>query len=225
MTSAPGRQRELRVAAERSGVTRTLALGGIAGPLLFTAVTIICAMLQPGYDHFRNLISELGAHGTANATFMNYAGFIPAGIMMIAFGVALSRILPSGQLATTAAALIMIFGLGVVTSGIFSCDPGCPVDGSLENTIHDRVAPFTFLSLIIAIAIFGFVFRRTPDWSQLARYSLFSSAVAFVCMIALIISFGTRTQTGLWQRLMLAALFLWCARIGLNAYRVTRIHR
>ena len=64
---------------ERSGAIRTLALGGVAGPILFTAVTIMCAALRPGYGHFRNLISELGAHGTANATLMNYAGFIPAG--------------------------------------------------------------------------------------------------------------------------------------------------
>ena len=212
----------LKRGSGRSGATRIFALGGIAGPLLFTAVTVLCASLRPDYNHYRNLISELGAHGSANATLMNYAGFIPTGIMMIAFGVALSRILPSGRLNTTAAALIMIFGLGVVTSGIFSCDPGCPADGSLENTIHDRIAPVVFLSLILGIAILGFQFRRTPNWSQLARYSLLTSAVAFVCMIALVVSFNTRTQTGLWQRLMLAALFLWCARIGLNAYRVTR---
>ena len=202
---------------------RTLALGGITGPILFTAVTIICAAVRPGYDHFRNLISELGAHGTANATLMNYAGFIPAGIMMVAFGVALSRTLPSTRLNATAAALIMIFGVGVLTSGIFSCDPGCPADGSLENMIHDRIAPIAFLSLIIGVAILGFQFRRTPNWSQLARYSLLTSAAALICMIALILSFNTRTQTGLWQRLMLGALFVWCARIGLNAYRLPRL--
>ena len=201
---------------------RLLALGGVAGPLLFTAVTITCASLHPGYDHYGSLISELGAHGAANATLMNYAGFIPAGIMLIAFGVALSRALPSTRLNTTAAALIMVFGVGVVTSGIFSSDPGCPADGSLENTIHDRIAPIAFLSLIVGVAILGRQFRRTPNWSQLARYSLLTSAAAFVCMIALILSFDTRTHTGLWQRLMLGALFVWCARIGLNAYRVPR---
>jgi hypothetical protein len=40
-----------------------------------------------------------------------------------------------------------------------------------------------------------------------------------LCFVALANSLESRALTGLWQRLMLISLFLWCAVIGLEAYR------
>ncbi|MDH4092099.1 MAG: DUF998 domain-containing protein, partial [Cyclobacteriaceae bacterium] len=71
-----------------------LALGGIAGPVLFTTVTLICASLRPGFNHVSQFISELGATGTPNARLMNFAGFMPSGAMIAAFGVSLVMLLP-----------------------------------------------------------------------------------------------------------------------------------
>jgi hypothetical membrane protein len=55
---------------------RTLALGGVAGPAIFSVATLACAALRPQYSHLANVISELGATGTSNALLMNYAGFV-----------------------------------------------------------------------------------------------------------------------------------------------------
>jgi hypothetical protein len=85
--------------------------------------------------------------------------------------------------------------------------------------MHDRIAPIAFLSLIVGAAILGVHFRRLPGWHHLAVYSLLTSGIAFVCLLALANSLESRVLTGLWQRLMLASLFLWCAVIGLGAYR------
>src|SRR5215217_7662438 len=64
-----------------------LSLAGLTGPLLFTIITLICSSLRPNYDHMNEFISELGATGTSHADLMNFAGFIPSGILMATFGV------------------------------------------------------------------------------------------------------------------------------------------
>jgi hypothetical membrane protein len=199
---------------------RVLALGGVAGPLVFATVVLVAAAHRPDYSHFTNMISELGATGTPYAAFMNYAGFVPAGLMLAAFGVALAAVLPRQRSTIVAAALVALFGSGAAASGIFSCDPGCPQGGgSLENLVHDRIAPVAFLCQIVAIGILGIHFRRLPAWRPVAIDSLLTSALALLFLVALASSLDTRTLTGLWQRLMLSTLFLWCAVIGLRAYR------
>jgi hypothetical membrane protein len=181
---------------------------------------VACAALRPGYGHLANVISELGASGTPNASFMNYAGFVPCGLMLAVFAVALRRALPRRRLTHTAAALLMLFALGFMASGVFSCDPGCPqTGGSREHVLHDRIAPVMFLCGIVATAVFGHLFRGLPTWRHLATPSLVTSVVALALMIALIGSLDSRTLSGLWQRLMIAVLFFWCAAVGLAAYR------
>jgi hypothetical membrane protein len=195
-------------------------LGGVTGPVVFAMVILVSAALRPGYSHVTNLISELGATGTPYAVLMNYAGFVPAGLMLAAFGVALAGVLPRQRLALAGAVLVTLFGAGVASSGVISCDPGCPQSGgSFENLVHDRIAPIAFLSLIVGAAILGFHFRRLPAWRHLAAYSLLTSGIALLCLVALANSLESRVLTGLWQRLMLTSLLLWCAVIGLGAYR------
>ena len=199
---------------------RILALGGVAGPFLFAMAVLVSAALRPGYSHLTSPISELGAVGTPYAALMNYAGFVPAGLMLASFGIALAGILPRHRLTLTAALLVALFGCGLAASGVVSCDPGCPqTGGSLEQTLHNNIAPPMVLCLIIAAGIFGIQFRRLPAWRPQSIYSLFTSVVALVFLIAVINSLESRKLTGLWQRLLFAGLFFWCAVIALRAYR------
>lgn len=204
---------------------RLLALGGVAGPILFSTIVIVSAALRTDYSHVADFISELGATGTPFAGLMNYAGFLPGGLMLAAFGVALAKALPRGHVATLAATLVTLFGSGVAISAIVSCDPGCPqTGGSVENLIHNRIAPIAFLCLIAAAAILGALFRGAPAWRSLSIYSLISSLVGLCLLVALASSLDTREHTGLWQRLLLAVLFLWCAVVCLRAFRQLASH-
>jgi hypothetical membrane protein len=200
-----------------------LGLGGVVGPIVFVVVVLVAAALRPGYSHFTNFISELGATGTTNAAFMNYAGFVPAGLMLAAFGAALAWTLPKNRLAMVAAALVALFGSGVAASGFISCDPRCPQnEGSIENLVHNAIAPLSFLCLILGAGMLGIHFRRLSAWRAFSVYSLLTSALALCLLVALASSLDTRELTGLWQRLLLTVLFLWCAVIGLHAFQVAR---
>ena len=140
--------------------------------------------------------------------------------MLAAFGVALARALPRRRVAALAAILVTLFGAGVAASGIASCDPGCPqTGGSLENLVHNRIAPIAFLCLIAAAGILGVLFRGDTAWRSISTYSLISGLVGLCLLIVLASSLDTRELTGLWQRLLLAVLFLWCAVVGLRVFR------
>ena len=118
---------------------------------------------------------------------------------------------------------MVLFGCGVAASGVFSCDLGCPqTGGSVEHRIHQRIAPIIFIALIAAVAMLGREFSRLPTWRYLAAYSVATSAQALVFMLLLIDSLDTRTLSGLWQRLMIGCLFLWCAVIGNAAFQQLR---
>ena len=199
---------------------RTFSIGGVVGPILFVVVIAVAGALRPDYSHISNFISELGATGTSRAWLINYAGFVPAGLMLLGFGLALGHQLRRHHLSPIAAVLVIAFAVGMTTSGIASCDLGCPQGtGTLENRVHDNIAPVAFLSLIIGVAIFGFQVRRIPRWRGLSAYSLLSSAVAFGLMATLVASIEAREFTGLWQRLLLGVLFLWCAVVSTRTHQ------
>ena len=202
-------------------MARWLALGGVLGPLLFIVMTIIASLMRPGYDHVSSFISALGADGTPRAAMMNYGAFLPAGMLLTDFGVGLLLGLPKDRMMQVAAILVMVFGTGMLVDGLASCDPGCPNVGSRENGIHNAVAPIAFISIIAAIGILGVRFRRWPEWKGVSSYSLISSVLALVFLAAVVSSLQTRDFTGLWQRLMLGTMFLWCIVIGARLFRLT----
>jgi hypothetical membrane protein len=203
----------------KNSFLKLFALGGVAGPVLFILIMVICASLRSDYSHIHHFISELGATGTSNASLMNWAGFIPGGIMIALFGVSLTQILPKSFLARTGAVLILLFGIGMVVVGFFSCDPGCPRVGSFENNLHDQLSGPSFLAAIAGILLLGIAFRRIQDWRRFWLYSVLSAVAALGFLLGLINSFESHAYTGIWQRLLLLTIFLWLGRLGLHAFR------
>lgn len=198
---------------------KLLALGGVAGPILFTVIVLICASLRSGYSHIHQFISELGATGTANANLMNWAGFIPTGVLITMFGVSLIQLLPKKFLTLSGSVLIMIYGIGVFVVGFLSCDPGCPKEGSLENNLHDKISGLIFISVIVGMLILGISFRRLRFWNRFWLYSVISAFISAGFMAGLINSFESTAYTGIWQRLLLLTIFLWLGVIGMQIFR------
>jgi uncharacterized membrane protein YhaH (DUF805 family) len=108
----------------------------------------------------------------------------------------------------------------MVVVGFFSCDEGCPREGSLENNIHDQISGPVFLAAIIGVLLLGLAFKRLPAYRRLWIYSIVSSLLSLCFMIALINSLESYTLTGLWQRLLLLTLFLWFGIVGLHTFKL-----
>jgi len=198
-----------------------LALGGVVAPLLFAAVVLVCAALRPGYSHVRQFISELGETGGSHSRLMNFAGFVPAGVLFMAFGVSLLQVVPRTTASLAAALLIVVYGLGAAGAGVYSCDPGCPTTHlSTHATLHLVVSFTAFAAGIVGIALWAHCFRTREGWRSLWRFSAVSSALALVLLVLFNVSEPTRTWTGAWQRLFVLTLDLWCMVVGYRAFRV-----
>lgn len=203
----------------KSKTLKVLALGGMAGPILFSIVVIISAYFRPDYGHLHNFISELGASNTSGNILMNFGGFILSGLLICSFAIALLKITPKHFLAKLGASLIFIFGFGMMLAGIFSCDTGCPSTGSIESIIHDRVSAVTFFSSILGILLLGFWFRKTTIFKSISLYTIFTGILSAILLVAMINSFESRLYTGLWQRLLLTSIFIWTFVVALHIYR------
>jgi hypothetical membrane protein len=198
---------------------RILTLGGLAGGVLFASIAILCAALRPDYSHIHHFISELGATGTRHAWLMNYVGFVPAGLLLAGFGASLRESVAQHRLATIGALLVGLFGGGVALSGLFSCDVGCPqVGGSTQNFIHDKLGPLTFVSGSLGAISLGIRFRSLPRLRSLWAYSIASGLLGLCLLGAVASTLESREFSGLWQRLLLAVLFGWCAIVGFHLF-------
>jgi hypothetical membrane protein len=195
-----------------------LALGGIVGSFLFTIIMLVCSAFRPGYNHVSQFISELGATGTANAVLLNYAAFIPSGILIVFFGIAAMGLFPKKATTIIGSCLLIVFGLGVITAGFFSCDPGCPRQGTLANNIHDQMSGPAFLSGVTGILLFGISFRKLPAWKNLWRFSVITALLSYGFIVMLVLSLDAYTTTGLWQRLLLGAIFIWLSIVSIRLH-------
>ncbi len=197
-----------------------MALGGIAGPAVFTAVVLAAAAMRPGYSHLHQFISELGARGTTGAALMNHAGFLPTGILLFLFASSTRSLIRGEAAAALGSVLFHFFAVGVFIAGLVRCDAGCPIaTGSLPNLLHGFASPVAFLCAVGAMASLGWALRHRSGWNTLGRFSLGSAALALVFMMLLTLSLGTRDQVGLWQRLLLATVFVWCVIVALRIRR------
>ena len=195
---------------------KNLALAGIIGPLIFTVVIIVNASLRSDYNHMSQFISALGATNTPHAAFINYAGFITFGLLMVAFAISLFILLPKNTGTRIGSVGILFFGTGIFLAGVFSCDAGCPLEGSITNNLHHRISALAFISGIISTGVLGFSFKKLSEWRSIWLYSIITFAISLVLLVVMINSFETRIYTGLWQRLLLFTLFAWLVRLALK---------
>jgi hypothetical protein len=204
---------------------RVLLLGGALGPALYTVLVVVCGALRPGYSHVGQLISELGARGTTHAGLLNLAGAIPAGALIAGFAAATLSVLRLGRRAILAGCLFMFYGLGMITFGIVPCDPGCPSPGpasTLPGTIHSGVALAASVAAVAGIGLWAWEFRQRPAFRNLSRFSALSSAAGLAFLITFMASLHSRAVIGLWQRLLVGTLFLWCVVVALRLFRAAK---
>ena len=197
-----------------------MALGGIAGPAVFTAVVLASGAMRPGYSHLHQFISELGASGTTGSALMNLGGFLPTGILLLLFASSTRSLIRGDAVAALGSVLFHFFAVGVFIAGLVRCDAGCPIaTGSLPNLLHGFASPVAFLCAVGAMACLGWALRLRPGWTAVGRFSLGSAALALVFMLMLTLSLGTRDQVGFWQRLLLVTVFVWCVVVALRIRR------
>ena len=195
-------------------------LCGVLAPLLWACAIIFCGSLRPEYSHFNQYISELGERGSSTEFIMRYAGFVPTGIMHIAFALFLYAAFGKSPLAAIAAALVAINGLARIGAGLFPCEPGCVGPKLLlSQQLHSLSAGLGFIALIGAAFAWGIVLRKYRSLRGLSLCSLGCGILGLAFLLLMMWSAEPRAGTGLYERLSSGVLSLWVLAFATRMWR------
>jgi hypothetical membrane protein len=177
-------------------------------------VTVLALNLiqRQHYDAMRDAVSLL-ALGTGGAA-MNTAFFL------LGLGIGLTALVLRRSIRTGLAgpALLTIAAVAAFTSGIFHTNAdGAP--STTESDIHMVAGITVFLSMIAAMFVFAWRFRRDPRWHRFARPTLIWALAGTVTF--LLIPVAGDPRFGLAQRLHIATWLSWLLVAGLRARHVT----
>ena len=204
-----------------AAVTRSLlGYGVIAGPI-YLVVGLAQAAFRDGFDLTRHSLSLL-ANGPWG--WVQVLNLIVTGLMVVAAAVGFMRAM---RPARVAGALIAVYGVGLVFSGIFTADPmegfppgtpeGSPDPVSLAGTLHIVAGGIGFLALAAAFVALGTWFARRRQ-AGLARASRISGIVV---LIGVAVGAATASSpvgvAALWVAVLTG--WAWLAVASLAAYR------
>jgi hypothetical membrane protein len=212
--------------------SRRLALGAVAGPVLFTAAWLTLGFISPGYtvsgtwispySPITQPISGLGLGRTA--AYMNSA-FIVSGLLLLAGVIGIVRSLPVhgrplGRHAMTV--LLALVPLGLIVVGTFTLD---------QLTLHLFGATLIMLTPVAGFLVTGRYLRGVPGRRRFGNRLLLAGPVTLLLFIAYNLSFDQATVAaghgvaGLTQRVLFVEILSWFVALGWRTARTTNLER
>lgn len=194
---------------------RLAVIAGILGPLLLGSVITILTIAQR--DFMTSIGWKLNApldwpSGLALGPlgWIMTATFLISGLLIIVFASGLRLRLPRLRLATLSTWLLIAAGYGMI--GLIS-----PTDKTLDKelrgmpaTWHGRLHDSSFViigvTLMPAMVLLGYIFRKDRNWKNLALYTWITVALAV----------PTFWMKGFAFYIFLLAILVWCEVIALR---------
>lgn len=195
-----------RVAAARSLVTAAAALA--------LAVPLIGGVLVAGHSHIENFISELGAVRTEWGAIVSFGGFLPIGILTLAFLIVAAPLLGDRAGGMVGYWLLSCVGVAYVGAAFAPCDVGCPSPPtSARQFLHHLLGVVEYVGGGIGLLVFASgYFRNRPD--GVARHLLLAAGIAVLVVFAGIATPALAPWHGLIQWVGEVALFGSLLQIG-----------
>jgi hypothetical protein len=195
-------------------MTRFLATASsILSALAIALLAIVGAINTPGYSHFSQYISELGATGAPQEIPIRFFGFLPAGLALLLFSMVAYFSLPRSRTTTFGLLGLALYALGYVAAAFFPCDPGCrPAVPSMSQVIHNAVGLLGYVAAPLFLFLLARSARTWPGAAWVSRIGFIASAVSLLGLLTL--SPGS-PLVGVSQRAMEAAVLTWVVVCGL----------
>jgi len=188
---------------------------GFAAALGALVVPIVGGASRDGYDHTSQFISELGERGADDGGLVSWFGFVPVGLLTIAFAVLAARALsPMRRMAIGVLLLGGGVGAAYVVSAGARCEAGCPTDGDVAQTIHNLGGgALEYVGAAAGLVVFGLAARSVAGWRLEGRISL--ALVPIVVVLAGVVDIeSTADWRGLIQRVVEVAIFGWVVMVS-----------
>jgi hypothetical membrane protein len=198
---------------------RYSAVSGIAAPVIFTLTVCVLGLIQPGYSHLSQLMSELGETGAPYAIIMNVIGFGLFGILIVGFAPGLYFALGQRRTAFAGAVFILAAGLAFIMMAFLPCDTAC-VPVTTAGRMHLVLGLVAIVAAVLAAGILAFAMREDTHWHGFWIYSL---ASGLLVLLILPLFLSVQGYEGLFQRLMVAVILVWIEVIAIRLYQAAAL--
>jgi hypothetical membrane protein len=173
---------------------------GYAAPLLFWCMTFLSGFIHGNYNHFKNVISELGAIGTKSEIFTSSLLMILA-VFCIIFSIGFYKASQKSKLSVIPAILSFSMPITIIWAGIFT----------LGNEFHSLTGPLPFL-IILGCLLAYLLWKKNKQFSDLSYISLLSFFISTLILLRFIKPFGYEYE-GLIQRFFYFGWTVWIISI------------
>lgn len=175
--------------------------------LWFTATIVIGGLFYPDYSHTSQFISELGATGSPHGNYVNYLGFMPTELFMLAFVLICFSVIPKTKVNFIGLCFIGLYGITLSVAAFFPCDFECsPTTPTLSHNIHMLSAFPGYLSGIVSIFVIS---SGSSFWAKSKTFKIFSYSIGFLCIYALLNLDPKLAFVGSVQRSLDLMIYLW----------------
>lgn len=200
---------------------RRLALGAVAGPVLFELSWLVLGLVSPGYTLFGHRftgyspvsqpVSGLGLGLTG--PYMN-AAFVVTGLMLTA-GVAGVFRVTAAPGHRRCAVLLGLSGVGQALCGLFTLEEMVP---------HTLGYLLAIGAPVIGFPVAGRYFRGLPGWRRLGAWLPVGGLLTLALLVLFFLTFQPTAEgaeagvAGLVQRLGIVEVHAWFAVMGVRAF-------
>ena len=180
--------------------------------LWFAGTIFIAGHFYPNYNHITQFISELGATGSPYGAYVNYLGFIPTELFILAFVFISYSVLPRTKKNTTGLIFIAIYGITLGVAAFFPCDFECKPDiPTISHNIHIASAFPGYLCGILAIF---YISSGSELWSKSKTFKVTGYLTATLALLAFLSLDPNSKTIGLNQRILEVLVYSWLIFLG-----------
>jgi hypothetical protein len=203
---------------------RWLALGMVAGQVLFTLAWFILGFVSPGFTIFGHVIAPYSAISAPlsglglgpTGPYMN-AAFVFSGLLVFLGVIGIFQSIPALSPAArwSCIALFALSPLGMAIDGIYT------IEAFLPHMIGYLLGTGT---PVLGFLLAGLLFRRIPGWRRLGSWLLVASPLTLALVILSLATFDQAAVmagqgvAGLTERILCVQLAAWFVAMGWKGF-------
>lgn len=189
----------------------------VSGAWLAIGVGLISSQML-NYSHISQFMSVLGADGAPYAKWANFAVFLPAQIIIIAFLALLNSRASNKWVNRIGLPFLFAYAISLALAAFLPCDAACHNHGSdsnLQNTsVH--IAHMVIAATAYPLALIGLLLLRlNSEQKKFLRFLVVPATIIGFCLFFAIILIPD--AKGLFQRLLEALIYIQFILLGLSA--------
>ena len=169
---------------------------GYLSAILFWVITIVSGFIHGNYNHFKNVISDLGAIATKSEIFTS-ASLILLSVLCILFSIGFYRASRTFKISTIPAILSFSMPLSIFWAAIFP----------LGNEFHSLTGRLPLLIILGALLSY-LLWNKSQEFSELRLLSIISFFIMLLILLRFIKPFGNQYE-GLIQRFFYLGWTIW----------------